>query len=102
MNAKSEVCDCGKSHHPLGIKGELPGDCTSMSYGALGQFLSTLQAAVWLVRSACLGAVTLGDSLFIVLLRAALPSQTEEWHARGLALTQVVCFVHGNMTKPSS
>lgn len=73
-----------------------------MSYGALGQFLSTLQAAVWLVRSACFGAVTLGDSLFIVLLWAALPSQTEEWHARGLALTQVVCFVHGNMTKPSS
>lgn len=46
MNAKAEVCDCGKSHHPLGIKGELARDCMPMNFGALGQFLSTLQVAV--------------------------------------------------------
>lgn len=75
----------------------------SMNYGALGQFLSTLQAAVWLVRSDCFRAVTLGGSLFIVLPTVGGTSKPDSrCHARGLALTQVVCFVHGNMTKPSS
>lgn len=37
--------------------------------------------------------------LFTVLLWTALTSQSWEWHTCGLALTQVLCFVHGNMTR---